>query len=528
MKKFSICVLAVLISINGFSGSTPEDDGAAAELSHFVFNNAVEPESLDPALILAVPAHIINLALFEGLVTYDPKTVEAVPGVAESWEISDDGMTYTFKLRSNALWSDGTPITAQQFVESWLRLLDPETAALSAYMMTMVVEGADQYNLGQSGPEAVQIRALDDHTFQFDLIGPVPYALDMLSHPAFSVHPIHVIEKYGREWIHPDNFVGNGPFLLEEWIPHYKIVVRKSETYWDRDNVGLGKITFLCIEDDNTALNMYLKGQVDWIGYVPGARLEEMKLHDDYHCGLSFITYFYRFNINKVALNDHRVRKALAMSIDRQELVDRVTRGGEIPAFGLTPPLPRYPAVIGFREDLATARSLLAEAGFPGGEGFPRLTLLYNTHEGHKRIAEYVQQLWSDKLGLEVEIENKEWNAFLASLDTCDFDIARAGWMGTYLDPNTFLDLWTTESEVNSCNWSNPEFDSLIEKAAEMPAGQERLELLRKAEQILISEEMAVLPLYYYTRMNWIDTDVWGGWYENLLDVHPWKAIYKK
>jgi len=337
MKKVAICILTLLISGSATATGNKEEAGSAEPLPHFYFSS-VEPESLDPALIVGMPVHFIFMALFEGLVTYDAKSLEAVAGVAESWEITGDGMTYTFRLRDDAIWSDGTPITARQFVSSWVRVLDPETASKNAYMLNMVIKGAREYNSGNAGSEAVCIRAVNEHTFQFDLVGPVPYVLDMLSHFAFSVQPLHTIEKHQQDWITPENFVGNGPFVLEDWIPQDRIVVHRSDIYWDRENVKLGRITFLAIENDSTAFNMFLLG--------------------------------------------------------------------EIAAFGVTPPLPYYPAVAGFRENVATAKKLPAEAGYPNGDGFPRLTIQYNTHEQHKRIAEYIQHRWNENLGIEVELVN--------------------------------------------------------------------------------------------------------------------------
>ena len=230
--------------------------------NEFIIGNGAEPQSLDPVKIQGNPEHRINLALFQGLVTYDPKTATAIPGVAESWDISDDGTVYTFHLR-DAVWSDGTPITAQTFVDSWLRMIAPETAAQYAYMVTMIVKGADDYNSGKADASAVGIRAVDDKTFEMQLTGPAPYAIDMLAHYAFSPVPIHAIEKFGNDWIKPGNFVGNGPFILESWVPQEKITVVPNEKFWNKDKVYLSRITFLPIEDMNTAFEKYKAGEMD-------------------------------------------------------------------------------------------------------------------------------------------------------------------------------------------------------------------------------------------------------------------------
>ena len=495
----------------------------------FVRNNGTEPQSLDPHHIEGVPEHNIYMCLFEGLVTYHPETSEAVPAVAESWECADDHVTWTFHLRKDAVWSDGVPITAQTFVDSWLRFLSPETAASYAYLPGMIIKGATEYNSGQAGPESVAIRAIDDHTFQFELVGPAPYALDMLAHYAFSCVPLHAIEKYGNEWIHPENFVGNGPFTVESWVPQDKLVMVKNETYWDSENVALDKVIFYPLDDENTALNMFLQEGIDWIELVPNARLEEMQLRDDYHCRPILSSYYYEFNFTRPPFDDVRVRKALSMTVDRQQLVDRVTRAGQVPAYGVVPPMAHYEQVIGCTEDTEEAQKLLAEAGFPNGEGFPEFTLLYNTNEGHKLIAEYIQQQWAENLGINCVLENQEWATFIDNRQSQQFDVARAGWGGDYSDPNTFLqDLLHSDSGNNDGRYSNPVYDELLYKASLMPGGQERYDVLREAELIAMGEDQALLPLYYYTRTHWLDTDEWGGWFTNTLDIHPLKFVFKK
>lgn len=523
MKKLVILSMLLALVLVGCG------DGSSKEVVQFIHNNGAEPESLDPHVIEGSPEHNIYMGLFEGLVTYDPETLAAIPGTAESWEVSDDGITWTFKLRKSAKWSDGKKITAQQFVDSWLRMMDPETAAVYAYLPAMVIKGAAAYNAGEAAGSSVGIRALDDYTFQFDLVGPAPYVLGMLSHYAFAVVPLHTIEEFGDDWTKPENMVSNGPFVLKEWLPHDKLVMVKNDNYWDKKNVKLDEVVVLPIDDQNTSVTMYEEGEIDWIEEVPDARLDDMKLDVGYHKAASFITYYYQFNTTIKPFDDARVRKALAMSIDRKELVDNITRGGQVPAYGITPPLAAYPAVIGFKEDYDKAKQLLAEAGFAGGAGFPKTTIIYNTSEGHKRIAEYVQQKWEEILGIEVEIENQEWGTFLDNRQHQNFMVSRSGWQGDYVDPNTFLqDLLHSKSGNNDGKYTNAEFDKLIDDAALLPDGQKRYDMLRKAEEIAIGEDMGIMPFYYYARNNWIDDSVWGGWHTNIQDIHPYKGIYKK
>jgi oligopeptide transport system substrate-binding protein len=537
MKKAILLLITVALLFSVFAGCSKDEKAVEAEVSPaaaepvvFRLDNGTEPESLDPAVVEGVPEHNIHIALFEGLVTYNPKTLGAEPGVAKSWEVSDDALTWTFHLREDAVWSDGVGITAQQFVGSWLRFMAPETAAVYAYLPAMIIKGAAAYNAGEGAAEDVAIRALDDYTFQFELTGPAPYALGMLTHYAFSVVPLHAIEKYGDKWTRPENMVSNGPFNLKSWTPQDKLVVEKSTTYWDRDAVRLDEIVFFPIDDQNTATNMYLSGEMDWLSETPPNQLDKMKLDKGYVTNAAFIMYYYQFNQTKPPFDDVRVRKAFTMAIDRQELVDQVTRGGQFPAYGLTPPLPGlYPAVVAFEEDYDEARALLAEAGYPGGKGFPKTSILYNTSETHKNIAQYVQQKWSEVLGVDVEIENQEWATYLDNKQNQNFEVARAGWQGDYVDPNTFLtDLLFSGSGNNDGKYASAEFDALLAKAATLPDGQERYDVLAQAEQLAIGEDCAVMPFYYYSKSNWIDTDVWGGWFPTIQDMHPFKNIYKK
>lgn len=497
----------------------------------FRISNGAEPESLDPAKIQGVPEHRIFETLFEGLIVYDPQTAGGIPGLAESWEVSEDGMTYTFKLRQ-ANWSDGTPITAHDVVYSWLRELAPETASPYAWFPVMFLEGANDYNTGVAGPEAVQIRALDDYTFQMDLIGPLPYVIGALGHYSFAVVPQHAIEKYGDEWILPENFVGNGPFTLKEWTPQDKIVAVKNEAYWDADAVQLDEVVFYASDDNNTNYNMYISGQVDWLTAIPNDKLDSVLMREDYQVAPQLSSYYYTIQTTKAPFDDARVRRALSLAIDRQTLVDEVTKAGQIAAWGIVPNMAGYDALEfpydNMDDAIAEAQALLAEAGYPNGVGFPTFSLLYNTDDSHKMIAEYVQQQWANNLGINCVLENQEWATYLSNRNAGNFDVARAGWVGDYQDPNTFLDMFITGAGMNGGKYSNEDYDLFINEAARMPAGEDRMEILKTAESIMIDEDQAIIPFYYYVSQNLIDLDKWGGWYSNTMDYHPTKDIYLK
>ncbi len=497
------------------------DGGESAEPSEFIIGNGTEPETLDPHLVSGVPEHRIMMGIFEGLVTPDPETATAMPGVAESWEVSDDGTVYTFTLREDAVWSDGTAITAQQFVDSWLRILDPETAAPYSWFPSMFIQGASDFNAGEAGPETVAVRAIDDRTFQFETVGPLPYVLDALAHYSFQVVPLHVIEEYGAEWTLPENFVGNGPYTLAEWSPQQQIVIEPNPTYWNAQKVSIERVIFLPVDDDTTAHRMFLNGEVDWTATIPVGQIEEAQLRDDYHADPYLGTYYYVFNNQREPLTDPNVRRALAMAIDRELLVETVTKAGQVPAYTMVPDMTGYPGIGGLSEDVATAQQLLADAGFPNGEGFPELTVLYNTNDSHKAIGEFIQQQWLENLGITVSLENQEWGTYLNSRRQGEFDIARAGWIGDYQDPNTFLDMFVTGAAMNGGRYTNAAYDELIAQASLMPSGPERYDVLVQAEELFIEEEMGVMPIYYYVNLNMIDLNRWAGWYANIMGWHP-------
>ena len=526
MKKLLVFVLSLAVAASVFARG--DQDAAATQLPSFTVLNGAEPPSLDPSLMTDTSSFRVHMALFEGLVQYDPKTQDPIPAMALSWSASEDMMTYTFKLR-NARWSDGTPVTAQQFVDSWLRTLNPDTASAYAWMIGMVVKGANEYNSGDAGPEAVQIRALDARTFQVDLLGPAAYFVGMLAHQTFSVMPIHVIEEYGDSWTQPENMVTNGPFVLEAWRPQEVLTVVKSDSYWDADNVKLGRVIFIPSDNNNTRWNMHLNGESDWMrGGIPTDQIDVAKLRPDYHEFPGLGVYYYAVNQTEPPMDDVNVRKALAMSFDRTVVTDKILRSGQVPAYSVSPPMDPYYPPKGTPYDIEMAKEYLAKAGYPDGKGFPGVILAYNTSESHQRIAEFIQQEWETNLGIKVTLENQEWKTHLARGQNQDFTIMRIGWIGDYKDPNTMLDLFITDGGNNYGKYSNPRFDELIRKSATMPDGPDRLAVLQEAEKIFIEEDQGLIPIYYYSNNDLIDTEIWGGWYSNVLGNHPWKFIYRK
>jgi len=520
MKKLLAAVVVGLLILPAVFGANTKTE--------FTVVNGAEPSSLDPAHMQSNTDERLYEALYEGLVVYDPKTNEARPGLAESWKTEKDGKTYTFKLRK-ATWSDGTPITAQTVVDSWLRELDPKTAGEYADFPASYIAGAQDFKDGKGPASGVQIKAVDAQTFQATFNAPLP-TLSLLAHYSFGVVPTHVIAKVGQAWTLPANFVGSGPFVLQDWVPQSKIVVVPNPKYWDAKNVKLTKVTFLPIDDTATGYNMYKKGEVDWMTTVPLDQLEEAQLRKDYNNAAEFSTYYYEINVTQTGvkeLQDARVRKALSEAIDRTTLVKRVTKAGQLPATSLSPSLASYAPPKLIKDDVKDAQKLLAAAGFPGGKGFPKLTLLYNTNDGHKKVAEYIQDQWKTNLGIDVDLKNEEFKTVIADRNAHNFQIARAGWIGDYADPMTFLDIWVKDSGNNDPGYNNPKYDALIAKAKALQPGTPRTKLLQEAETLLLAD-LPIIPLYFYTSNNMVDSAKWVGWYANPLDVHPWKGVGPK
>ncbi len=495
-------------------------------------NNMDEPSSLDPQLGIGNVEHNVNLSIYEGLVTVDPQTLLPQSGAAESWDISPDGKLYTFHLRKNGRWSNGDPVTAQDFVESYHRMLLPTLATQYSYMLYPVAN-AEAFNQGKiTNFDEVGFKALDDHTLQVTLHDPAPYLLSMIIHDSWFPVPVNVIKKFGaiddrtNPWTRPEHFVGNGPFVLKEWRMNSHILVVKSPTYWDAANVKLNKIFFDPTSDPDTAERMFRSGQIHSVPVVSPSKVAYYRKHRPNLINVYplLATYFYKFNVTRPPMNDKRVRKALAMAIDRSAITETIMRAGEEPAYFLTPPnTAAYTCQTKISEDVAAARKLLADAGYPDGKNFPTVEVLFNTLQSHKAIAEALQQMWKKNLNLDIVLHNEEWKVYLDSMRRTNYAIARAAWIGDYVDPSTFLDMFTTESGNNETGWSNPEYDRLIHLAGSVGDRAARYAAYQKAEAILM-DEMPIMPIYFYTQPRLIMPCV-DGWYPNVLDQYYYKGI---
>ncbi len=657
--------MAVLLAALSFSASveTPAD---------VRFVNGTEVDTIDPHLNTGQPGGRIVTAIFEGLTRPDAKTLAAAPGVAKSWDISDDGLRYTFHLREDSAWSDGVAITAADFVYSFRRMLDPALGAEYAYMLHPIA-GGKAFNTfdslahtieteivpaleaeGQKAPaaglsgdtfrqllgrlplhdslqhssdhevrslldgappeqvsgerlarliagaraEAVRLRetardigarfgtslgvyAADPHTLVVELAAPTPYFLDITSFYSALPVPRHVVEKHGSSWFLPETLVCNGPYVLGSWRVNDRIRLVRNERYWGKHEVRARAIDVLPTENSTTALNLYLTGEADWLpATYPVDLVQELRQRPDFYVHPLFTVYYYRFNTKRPPLDDRRVREAITLGVDRQLIAERVLGAGQVPATHFVPPgVPSYASPksnigLDLAKNLERARQLLAEAGYPEGRGIAPIGILYNTSEGHKKIAEVVADQLKKNLGIQVAPYNQEWQSYLATTRSQNYDMGRAAWNGDYLDPNTFLDMWVTNGGNNQTGFSSPTYDAIIRAAANMDHfarerepllskldGREaiaalldrraastdtrerrglldeaRMLVLAEAEAILVQKEFPVMPIYYYVESGLKAPGVRGLYTElelpdgrrvpNLQGLHPLRDVW--
>ncbi len=504
--------------------------GPAQKRADLVFLNGAEPESLDPAVITGQPEGRVVNALFEGLTTFDAGG-RAVPGVAESWTISPDRRIYTFTFRPDAMWSDGTPVRASDFVSSWRRTLLPETAAGYNYQL-FYVKNAQAFAEGRLADfDQVGVKALDDRTLQVTLENPTPFFLDLCATPPLQPVPASIVAKYGDDWIKPGHMVNNGAYTLDSWRINDRIRLKKNPWYWNRAHVALDTIDILPISKANVAFNFYASGLADLVmdkGLTPPALLNDLRLRPDFHAAPFLGIYFLRFNCEKPPFNDVRVRQAFSLAINKETITKKITRAGELPASSFVPPgIEGYVSPEAPASDPAAARRLLAEAGFPAGRGFPLVTYLYSEGELNEAIAVELQDMWARELGIKVNLARQEWKVYLNSLSSLDYGIARSTWVGDYPDPNTFLDMFVANGGNNRTGWSDPAYDTLIASAARETDPARRFSILRQAEDMLIRTQSPICPLYYYVGIQLFDDRKFGGILPNVLDEHPLKNIFR-
>jgi oligopeptide transport system substrate-binding protein len=486
--------------------------------------NGPEPEGLDPAFTTSTSALQIQQALFEGLVVPHPEDLSAQPGVAERWEVSADGTEWTFHLREEARWSNGAPVTAADFVAGWRRMLEPAAGAPNASLFYPIA-GAEAFNKGETADFAtVGIRAVSPRRLEVRLQFPAPYFAGLLAHPAFSPIPEEHVRSLGdpldrgNPWTRPAHFVGNGPFVLAEWKPHQYLEVQKSPTYWDSGTVGLEGIRFFPIDDLGAEERAFQAGQLHVTEALPPGRLKSWTregpsmLRIDPYLG----TYYILINHRHPPLDQVAVRRALSAVIPREAITGQLLGAGQLPATAFTPPgIAGYkPPQMELDENSARGVSLAGT----------ELRYLFNSSESHRLIAEALAARWSESLGVEMVLENVEARTYFDRRSKADFQLARAVWIGDYVDPMTFLALWRTGGGGSDWSgWSDPAYDAMLDAAERAGTAAERHERLRAAEERLL-EAQVMIPLYHYVTVYLLRPEV-TGWHPTPLDWHPWKYV---
>lgn len=538
MKRKSLLVLLTLILAFGTvlaacgsknegtgntdTGSANEGNGLAKD-QILKINLTAEPPTLDPAQAKDSQTNTVLKFLYEGLVRIDADGKEQA-GVAKDWTISEDGLKYVFNLNPDAKWSNGDAITAEDFVRSWERALKPETASAYAYQL-YYIKGAEGYNLSKDETykgtkitdfSQVGVKATDEHTLEVTLENPTPYFLGLTAF--YTYYPVHASadtnDKFFTDY---KNMIVNGPFVMDQYAKGQKIVVKKNDGYHAASDIKLSEVDMSLTSSSASELQAYKSGQLDYTGApngeIPTDQIPSVKaeLPDEFKATGIASTYYYQFNLNEAPFNNVKIRKAFAMSIERQPIVDKVTQGGQIPAFGFVPPGIRgengefrdehkddY-----FTENVEEAKALLAEGMKEEGyTTLPATTLIYNTSDNHAKIALAIADMWKKNLGVDVKTENQEWGVFLENRQNQNFQIARAGWSADYNDPYNFLEMWTTGNTNNDSKFSNEQYDKDVKDTVKSADPAARMAAFADAEKILIQDEMGVLPIYYYTNVS--------------------------
>jgi len=489
-----------------------------------------EPATLDPAKSTAIPESLVELQIFEGLTRLDAKE-QPVPGVAEKWEVSPDGMKYTFYLRSTAKWSNGEPVTAQDFEFAWKRALDPELASENAYML-FPIKNAEAYNEKKIGAEEVGVKAISDHVLEVTLEKPTAYFLGLVAFHAFYPVPQKIVAEHGGKWaIDAKLLITNGPFTISKWVHSNKIEFIKNEQYWDAKAVKLAKMQWPISDSQSTRLALVENDQVDMMVEPPVVEQDRLNKDGILQVAPYLGIYYYVFNTKKAPFDNEKVRKAFSLALTRENLVKNVIKGGKESAYSWVAPGLINP-VTGkdFRieggnyaaEDAMLAKKMLAEAGYPDGQGLPPITLLFNTSEMNKSIAEGIQEMWKQNLGVTVTLTNQESKVFLESRTQGEFQIARASWTGDYADPMTFMDVF--KDTANDAQYTSAAYNSLVEKAQSSNDQTVRMQAMHEAEDILFRDAV-IIPIYYTTQP-FVTKPYVKGYFWSVLGLADFKTAF--
>ena len=529
MKKRVISLLLVAAMTVGLVACGSSGDGkkssASSDEKVLSVQTGPDPETVDPALNSAVDGGEMILHAFEGLLKLD-ENGDPEAGQAEKWEVSEDGLTYTFHLRDGLKWSDGSDLTAEDFVYSWQRVCDPNVAAPYAETVLGMVEGYDKAVAGDI--EKLGVEAKDDKTFVVHLANPCPYFESLAAFATLNPVQKETIETNGDAWAtEADTYISNGPFYMAEWVPGSYVLMKKNPNYWDADSIKLDGIKFNLIEDANAAYSAYQTGEILMVKDVPTEEIPSLKDNDEFHVEPLIGTYYISLNLEKAPFDNKLVREALSLAIDREYVANTLMQGTYSPAGNIVGPGwkdtdgsefhdksnggSEYIDSSDYDANLQKAKDLLKEAGYPDGKGIPKIDYLINDSGYHKVVGEYLQKAWGE-LGIDVTVDVVEWASFTPMRRNGDFMAARNGWVGDYTDPSNILELFTTDNGNNDGNYSNPAFDAAIEKSRTTTDAAERSAVLHEAEDIIM-EDAGCIPVAYYNDFYLMSSKVTGAWH---------------
>ncbi|CAI0881223.1 oligopeptide ABC transporter substrate-binding protein OppA [Serratia entomophila] len=527
-----IAALGITATGSAFAAEVPAGV-QLADKQEIVKNNGSEVQSLDPHKIEGVPENNVTRDLIEGLAN-NGLDGSIVPGVAESWD-NKDFKVWTFHLRKDAKWSNGKPVTAQDFVYSWQRVVDPKTASpYASYLQYAHVENVDDIIAGKKDKSTLGVKAIDDHTFQVTLTEPVPYLVEMTPH--YAMKPVYkdAVEKYGEKWTLPANYVSNGAYKLKDWVVNERIVLERNPEYWDNAKTIINKVTFLPISSEVTDVNRYRTGEIDMTyNNMPIELFQKLKkeIPKEVHVDPYLCTYYYEINNQKAPFTDERVREALKLGLDRDIITNKVKNQGDLPAYGFTPPYAdgaklTPPEWFGWTQEKRNevAKKLLADAGY--GPGKPlTFSLLYNTSDLHKKLAIAAAAIWKKNLGVDVKLVNQEWKTFLDTRHQGTYDVARAAWCADYNEPSSFLNMMLSDSSSNTPHYKSAEFDKLMANVLAAKSKEERAALYQKAE-VQLDKDSVIVPVYYYVNARLVKPYVGGYTGKDPLDNVYDKNLY--
>ena len=514
MRRLSLLLLIFFLFGCSAQNRAPKDE--------LRYDLETEPPSLDWSIATDNASIMVLTNLNEGLTRYD-KNLNAIPAIAESWDISPDGKKYTFHLRRSARWSDGKPVTAQDFVYSWQRLVNPATAAEYAYFLYLV-KNAQAINSGAiKDLSQLGARALDDYTLEVELEHPAVYFPIVVTFVVTHPERRDLVEKFPDSWTEPEHIITNGPFVPTYRHHEYKLVAEPNPNYRDA-KPKIKKLILYMVNETTTELTLYDTGDFDMVRPTPAA-IPTYRKSPEYLDWPYLGNYYVGFNIEKPAVKDPRVRRALSMAIDRSKIPE-ILKGGQLPATSFIPPgMSGHNPDIGYKFDPEKARALLAEAGYPGGKNFPGITLAFNTLDQNQLVCEYVQAQWQKNLGIPVYLRNMEWKVFLKELEQQPPDVFRLGWIADYPDPNNFAEVFLSVSGNNHTRWKSKDYDALVARAAVETDPKKRQELYDQAQRLLLEQDCVIVPLYFYVQ-NWLVKPYVKGLQFNALQLFYFKDVW--